>query len=245
MSALLEVQRVRVRLEGRDVLDDLSLALERGALATLVGANGSGKTRLIHAVAGLQPLASGAIRIDGVPLAADPGAARARLGFAVDPSRLPAPLSPRQCLELFARSRGLARIDAETLAFAEQVRLAPWLDTPVGACSLGTRQKLAIALALVGTPPLLLLDEALNGLDPVAAVDTFDHLRRLADDGRCGVLLATHGLELAVDRADRLLLIEAGRLAADWDAQALAQARGTGGIAGAVVAHLRAAQAAR
>jgi len=116
----------------------------------------------------------------------------------------------------------------------------PWLARPVGEYSLGTRQKLAIVLALIGRPRLIVLDEVLNGLDPLAAYALKQALRARADAGAC-VLLATHGLEVAERFLDRAVLLLDGRIAADWNAEALAAMRSDpdGGLEHAVVEILR------
>lgn len=244
MSAVLSIERLCLTLRRRRVLDGVDLVLERGELAALVGANGSGKTRLIHCVAGLQQGYRGRIAVAGHDVAADAFRAKSALGFAVDPARLPGVLDGRQCLQLFAESRGLRAPDAEALALAERLDLAPWLDAPVATYSLGTRQKLAIVMALLGAPSLVLLDESLNGLDPVAAAECRAHLRAITRAGRCGVLLATHGLEFVSRSLDRVLVLESGRLAADWDADALAAIAAGRGLEAAVVERLLASRRA-
>ena len=119
--------------------------------------------------------------------------------------------------------------------------MAPWFDRPVATYSLGTRQKLAILVALHGDPPLLVLDEILNGLDPLAAYELKQELRRRAATGTT-VLLATHGLEVAERFLDRALLLLDGRIAADWNAADLAAFRTDpdGGLEHAVMERLRA-----
>ena len=141
------------------VLNGVDLNLERGEFLALIGPNGSGKTTLLKCLAGILTPQQGSIHIDGANLASDALAAKARLGFAVDPTLLPSLLSGRQCLELFAGARGLPGIPADTLALAEALNFARWLDRDVQDYSLGTRQKLGILLGLIGTPPLIILDE--------------------------------------------------------------------------------------
>ena len=117
----------------------------------------------------------------------------------------------------------------------------PWLDQPVAGYSLGTRQKLAIILALFGQPPLLILDEILNGLDPLAAYALKQELRSRAESG-VTVLLATHGLEVAERFLDRAVLQLDGQFEVDWDAADLAAFRADpdGGLEHAVIQRLQA-----
>lgn len=240
----LQLEGVQLGYGALPVLRGVDLRLAPGELVGLIGPNGSGKSSLMRACAGIQPIAAGRIAIDGIELARDPLAARRRFGYAVEPERIPAALRGRQCLELVARTRALGD---DALASAQQLAaalgLAPWLEREVGTYSLGTRQKLAVVLALLGEPPLLLLDEVLNGLDPLAAFGLKQALRERADRG-AAVLLATHGLEVAERFLDRAVLLLDGRIAGDWDREALqALRRDGGGLEAAVVARLRASAA--
>lgn len=244
MSPALEVHQLQLRYGANAVLRGVDLRLAPGELVGLVGPNGSGKSSLLRCIAGLLPAGGGQIRVAGHALEENPLAARACLGHAVDPAVLPRLLRGRQCLELVAQTRGLGSVPAASLDLAEALALSPWLEQPVAAYSLGTRQKLAIVLALLGDPPLLLLDEVLNGLDPLAAYALKEALRARADAG-AAVLLATHGLEVAERFLDRAVLLLDGRIVADWDRAALATLRADGeGLEGAVVALLRAERTA-
>lgn len=239
---LLEVDDVHLAFGPLQVLRGVQLQLRGGELAGLVGPNGSGKSSLLRCIAGLQDGQRGAVRIAGLDMRLQAEAARAQLGFAVEPQRLPRLLTGRQCIELIADLRGQAdRIDA-SLELGARLGLAPWLARETHTYSLGTRQKLAVVLALIGTPPLIVLDEVLNGLDPLAAFALKQELRARADAG-AAVLLATHGLEVAERLLDRALLLLDGRIAADWDAVALAEFRADpeGGLEHAVAERLRAA----
>ena len=105
----------------------------------------------------------------------------------------------------------------------------PWLDTEVAFMSLGTRQKLGILLGLVGDPPLLLLDEVTNGLDPASAFVLKQHLVERARAGTA-ILLATHALDIAERIADRVLLLGNGRIEREWSPAELAEKRSDPGF---------------
>lgn len=182
----------------------------------------------------------GELRIDGIDLRDDAHAARHRFGYAIEPERLPSSLRGRQCIELVARTRELdGAAVSRAFALAETLGLSPWIERDVGDYSLGTRQKLAVVLAMLGDPPLLLLDEVLNGLDPLAAWSLKQALRERADAG-AAVLLATHGLEVAERFLDRAVLLLDGVIAADWDRAALTRLRSEGeGLEAAVIERLR------
>jgi ABC-2 type transport system ATP-binding protein len=242
MSARLALEGIALRYGARAVLHQVDLVLRPGELVGLIGPNGSGQSSLLRVAAGVLAPDAGRVAVDGIDLRLDPLAASARLGYAVEPERLPAALRGRQCLELVAHTRRLTPDALEQAhALAAALGLAPWLEAEVGEYSLGTRQKLAVLLALLGAPPLLLLDEVLNGLDPLAAFALKQTLRARADAG-AAVLLATHGLEVAERFLDRAVLLLDGRIAADWDRAALQELRREGGgLEAAVVAQMRAA----
>jgi ABC-2 type transport system ATP-binding protein len=239
MSMRLETSEVRLSYSGNEVLRGVSFALPEGQVVGLIGPNGSGKSSLLRCIVGMTGFGSGRIAIDGLSLADGPVEYRRRLGYAVEPRTLPDVLTARQCIELLAELRGDAKPQAST-SLADALGLGPWIDAPVATYSLGTRQKLAIVLALLGDPPLLVLDEILNGLDPVAAYALKQELKRRAQDGAT-VLLATHGLEVAERFLDRALLMLDGRIEADWSATELAAFRADpeGGLEHAVMQRLR------
>jgi len=240
VSLALQVTDLHVAYRDHVVLQGVNLQLRRGELAGLIGPNGSGKSTLIRAIAGIQPLTGGEVWIDGQHLRDAPLQARARLGFAIDPERLPRLLTGRQCIELLHDLRGAQASLDRSWQLAAQLRLTPWLAAPVYSYSLGTRQKLAIVQALIGEPALIVLDEVLNGLDPLAAFALKGELRVRANAG-AAVLLATHGLDVAERLLDRALLLLDGRFAEDWDAGALATFRADpqGGLEHAVAERLR------
>jgi len=124
--------------------------------------------------------------------------------------------------------------DPQVIELAGAFRLDTLLDAYVDTYSTGTRQKLAVLLSLIGTPTLLVLDEAFNGLDPASSLILKRHLRAAVDGGRCSVLLATHALDVVERYADRAALLLDGRLAHEWRAQELAALRISQGLETAV-----------
>ena len=209
------------------VLDHVDLRLSPGAVLGLIGPNGSGKTTLIRLLTGLLRADSGSVRIAGVDLQTQPQLARQSLGYAPEPQLLPPNLSGRQALQVVAAARGLEALPAASLALAQRLGLERWLDRPIGHYSLGTRQKIAVIQALLGEPPLLILDEVLNGLDPIAAYELKLHLRELSQRGHA-VLLATHGLEAAVDLLTEAAVLIDGRIQRRFSAAELEQCRAAG-----------------
>jgi ABC-2 type transport system ATP-binding protein len=217
MSHALLIENLGHAYGDTPVLRGVDMQLAPGDFMALIGPNGSGKTTLLRALSGILLPQQGKILIDGVDMRGDPVGAKGRLGMAIDPELLPGALTGRQCLTLFANIRGLPGVPDDSLALASTLAFMPWLDRLVEEYSLGTRQKLGILLGLVGSPPLIVLDEPMNGLDPVSAWAIKQHLVTLTRERGCAVLLATHALEVAERFITRAQLLLEGRCARHWD----------------------------
>lgn len=229
VGAALRLEEVHAGYGKREVLAGVDLAVARGEWLALLGPNASGKTTLLHCSAGMLAASAGRIVICGHSLREDAMRAKAQLGFGCAPERLPELLTGRQCLQIYAAAKGLAAIDAEVLSLAEEFAFSSLLDGFVGSYSLGTKQKLAVLLALLGEPALVLLDEPFNGLDPASALVLKRHLRARVSAGRCGLLLATHALDVVERYSDRAALLLEGRIAREWSAAELAVLRASPG----------------
>ncbi|MEN1728236.1 MAG: ABC transporter ATP-binding protein [Pseudomonadota bacterium] len=225
MNMPLSLEYVSVEFGGRSILEPINLSLAPKTIATLVGPNGSGKSTLLSTIAGVTPTATGRVQIDGYEVSNDPIEARKRLGFMVAQEKLPALLTPQQCLQLFSEARGLSGIPESTQQQARDLGLTRWMGTGLDRCSLGTRQKVAVLLALIGNPRLILLDEPMNGLDPVCAVALKQWLSDLRLTHGCSILMATHDLAVVSTLSDHVLVLLDGRLSIDWGPQRLAALR--------------------
>lgn len=215
---MLEAELLCVDRGPQRVLTNLSWRVERGEWVGLIGANGTGKSTLLAAITGLAPIAAGSIRIGGHDVGNKPTAARAQCAVAIAPERLPDGLSVSQMIELVHASRGLdAQALQLSLSLAETLGLTPWLDRHIGQCSLGTRQKAGIVAGLAGRAPLWLLDESLNGLDPVSAFAFKQFLAEQHRRGDTAIVLATHGLELAERLLSRVCVLRDGGIGDDYD----------------------------
>jgi ABC-2 type transport system ATP-binding protein len=224
-SPVLHVRSLHAGYGKLAVLSGVDLEISRGEWLALLGPNASGKTTLLHCIAGMLVPSAGSISICGHALRQDALAAKGQLGFGCAPERLPDLLTGRQCLEVYAAAKNLAAIDADVLELAEAFAFTGMLDRFVGSYSLGTKQKLVVLLALLGEPALVVLDEAFNGLDPASALVLKRHLRTRVSAGRCGVLLATHALDVVERYSDRAVLLLDGRIAREWGREQLAALR--------------------
>jgi iron complex transport system ATP-binding protein len=216
--AFLTVQDLSVRLAGRTVLRDVSLALSKGHLVALVGPNGAGKTTLLRALAGLVPC-EGTIHVGGEVLSELALQERARR-FAYLPQGhiVHWPLPARDIVALGRYPHGAtdpARLtpkDAEAVTRAMQAADVTNLgERPVTELSGGERSRVALARVFAVEAPVILADEPTSSLDPRHQLDVMETLRMAADGGTL-VIVVTHDLGLAARFADSLLVLSEGRL---------------------------------
>jgi len=242
VTALLELSDIHHRYAQAPVLRGAGMVVRAGEFVGLIGPNGSGKSTLMRIAAGMLKPDAGEVRIAGIAMHDNSHRAQRQLGFGIDPATLPALLTGRQVLELIASVRDLARLPATTLALAETLRATAAIDLAIGRCSLGQRQKIGILAGLIGDPPLVLLDEPLNGLDPLAAFELKSHLTARTRGG-AAIVLATHALDVAERVIDRAVLMLDGQLLREWDAASMQGFREAppGGLEADMVEQLRAA----
>lgn len=235
---VLDIVGVRARYGAHEVLRGVDLHIARGEWFCLLGPNGVGKSTLLNCLTGRMRPVAGDIDVCGHSILTQPLAAKRFLGVASAPEQLPGLLTGRQCLEVYALAKGLTSVDAELLDISVRLKFTGFMDKCVDTYSLGTRQKLAVLLALLGDPALIVLDEAFNGLDPASASTLKRLLRDRLAASRCAVLLATHSLDIVEHHADTAALMLDGRVARQWDRTEIAALRdkGVDGIEAALVA---------
>ena len=201
MTELLRVEGVRKHRGGRKIVGRLDLTLAAGERVVLVGENGTGKSTVIALVVGLLAPERGTVILGGVRLDRDRRNALRQVGYAPDLATLPERLRVDEWLALVASLRECDLPDAASL---EPLRIAEIARSPLGTLSLGQRRRVALATALVGSPPLLVLDEPTIGLDVEVVPSLVRMLVRHAEAGG-GVLCATHDTGFAERLATRVL----------------------------------------
>ena len=215
-----QVENLRKTYGERVAVDDVSLAVADGEIFGVLGPNGAGKTTTVESVAGLRTPDAGRVRVHGVDPLADRDATTRLVGVQLQDSALQPKLTVREALELWTS------FYADPLPWdglVERLGLAGHLGQRFGRLSGGQQQRLAIALALVGRPRVLLLDELSTGLDPQARRDVWGLVPEMRDAGAT-VLLVTHAMEEARHLCDRIAIIDAGRVQAMGTPDALIQA---------------------
>lgn len=208
---MIEVHKLTKRYGGRWVLDDVTLTLRDGEITCLLGPNGAGKSTLLSAIAGVVKPDSGRIEVDGALLRQSSLPLRS-LAAVVDHDGLHPGRTARNHLRWVAQCCGLPVSRADSIL--RLVGLESVARQRAGSFSLGMRQRLLIASALVPDAGTLLFDEPINGLDVDGIIWLRQLLRHLAREGRC-VVMSTHLLGEVEKRADRVVLIGDGRVLAD------------------------------
>ncbi|MET9445492.1 ABC transporter ATP-binding protein [Streptomyces sp. NPDC006610] len=207
----------------RKVLHGLDFAVPRGRITGLLGPSGCGKSTLMRAIAGTQAKVTGALHVLGHP--AGHPALRTRIGYVTQAPSVYDDLTVRQNLDYFAaildpgRPAAERRHDHVTRAIAD-VDLTRHADVLAGNLSGGQRSRVSLAVALLGAPDLLVLDEPTVGLDPVLRRDLWDLFHSLAADRGATLLISSHVMDEA-ERCHRLLLMRGGRILADGTPDAL------------------------
>uniref|UniRef100_A0AAU3I793 ABC transporter ATP-binding protein n=1 Tax=Streptomyces sp. NBC_01393 TaxID=2903851 RepID=A0AAU3I793_9ACTN len=203
------------RYGSRHVLDGFDLAVPAGEIVGLIGHNGAGKTTFVEIVAGLVRPDAGRISIAALDVLREGRAARRLLGVAPQELALYGSVTVRENLRLFAGLAGLRgrREGAEITQVLDELCLTAVADRPVAALSGGQRRRVQAATAMVGSPPLLLLDEPTAGADPETRSALLSAVRARAEAG-AAVVYTTHYLPELVDLGATLALARAGRIIA-------------------------------
>ncbi|MES9538712.1 MULTISPECIES: ABC transporter ATP-binding protein [unclassified Actinomadura] len=208
-EAAVRVRDLRVVRGGQEVLHDLAFDVPRGSIVGLLGPSGCGKTTLMRALVGVQIVLSGTVTVLGEP-AGSPGLRR-RVGYATQTPAVYADLTVTENLRYFASVLGAPRSDV--VRVLDEVGLGRNRHQTAATLSGGELSRLNLAVALLGVPELLVLDEPTVGLDPVLRQELWELFRELADRGTT-LVVSSHVMDEA-GRTDRLLLMREGEILAD------------------------------
>jgi sodium transport system ATP-binding protein len=196
-----------------EAVDGAAFAAGDGAITTLLGANGSGKTTTLSTAMGLLRPDRGAVRVDGIDVQSDAKGARRRIGWFPDSFGLYPRLTAREHVRYFGRLHGMAGAALEQAIdrTLEELEMAAIADRRTEGFSTGQRMKVALARAMVHSPQNLILDEPTRGLDIMSVRTLRTTLRRLREEGRA-ILMSSHVMAEVENLSDQVVVISAGRI---------------------------------
>ena len=210
----ISVTNLRKVFKGRDgevvAVDGLDLEVKTGECFGLLGPNGAGKTTTVEILEGLQPPTEGSVRILGNRWDEDAEAIRQRIGVTLQETKFPEKSTVREMIALFG---SFYREPADLAKVLARVELESKANAFIETLSGGQQRRLAVALALVGDPELLFLDEPTTGLDPQSRRQLWEVIRELQDRGRT-TLLTTHYMDEAERLCDRVAVVDHGKIIA-------------------------------
>ncbi len=207
---MVTVQNLVKHYKDVKAVDGISFSVKRGEIFGIVGPNGAGKTTTIDCIAAMHRAYSGSIDVLGLDPVSDSIALKRRIGLQQQESEIPDRLRLREAMELFSSFYEKA-LDWKMLL--EQLNLWEKKDSFFSGLSGGQKKRLFVAMALIGDPEIVFLDEFTSGLDPQARISIWKLVRNLRDQGRT-VVLSTHYMDEAEKLCDRVAIIDNGKLAA-------------------------------
>jgi ABC-2 type transport system ATP-binding protein len=217
------VRGLKVRYGLVAAVSGVDFQVAQGEVFGLLGPNGAGKSTIIDAIAGLRAPSGGSIEVCGLDLALRPRDAKRRIGVAMQTTGLPGAITPAEALGAFGQLYGRAAPVGE---LQQRFGLEAISRARVSTLSGGQRQRLALALAFVNDPDLIVLDEPTSGLDPISRRELHSYIAGMRREGRA-VLIATHDMDEAYKLCDRVAVLNKGRIVAEGAPGALvAQAAG-------------------
>ncbi|MFT9388704.1 MAG: ABC transporter ATP-binding protein [Leuconostoc sp.] len=220
MSDVLELQQITKSYGGRTVLDAVNLKLPAGELMGLIGPSGSGKSTVIKLALGMAQADAGVAHIFDIQM--PDRQALGKIGYMAQSDALYEALSGYDNLKFFAQMRDIRVVDEEIKRVATIVNLTDALDQQVKGYSGGMKRRLSLAIAFLGEPEFLILDEPTVGIDPALRRQIWDELRRQQAQQKT-ILITTHVMDEA-EKVDRVVLLFDGRIIAD-DSPAALKAR--------------------
>ena len=208
-NIILDVCDLEKTIDNKTILHPLSLQLESGRILALCGGNGAGKSTFIRTVIGLSKATTGTVTINGIEKRQDKQAFAHQFGYMPDDFQFQETLSARETIHFYARLKNVDK--KRTKDVLQSVGLTEHQDKLLGAFSKGMRQRMLLAQALLTKPPLLILDEPTNGLDPYW-VQTFSKMMIQAKQTGQSVIFSTHDLQVAEEIADEVIFLHNGEV---------------------------------
>ena len=228
MTAMIEVTGLGKRYRDRIAVDDLTFSVPEGEILGFLGPNGAGKSTTMKILTGYLPASSGTVKVAGFDVFEEPYEVKRRIGYLPETPPLYPEMTVRGYLRFVASIKGVrrGRMATELERVTHATGVSEVLDRLIQNLSKGYRQRVGIAQALLGNPPVLILDEPTEGLDPSQRAEVRQLIKGLA--GRHTVILSTHILSEVTITCERVLILNQGRMVAHDEIKKLAHALGQG-----------------
>jgi ABC-2 type transport system ATP-binding protein len=217
MRTTISTEKLVRQFDSLTAVDQVDLEIEQGEIYGFLGPNGAGKSTTVRVLCTLLAPTSGRAVVAGYDVATDPGQVRLSIGVALQEAALDPKQTGNELLRLQGRLYGLSRdeIEQRLADLAQLVDIGDALERPISTYSGGMKRRLDLAAALVHNPQVLFLDEPTTGLDPVSRARVWEEVRRLNHDLDMTIFLTTQYLEEADELADRVGIINEGKLVAE------------------------------
>ena len=224
--AMIEVKNLTKRYRDRIAIDGLNFSVDEGEILGFLGPNGAGKTTTMRILTGFLPASEGTAKIAGFDVFEHPMEVKRRLGYLPETPPLYLEMTVRAYLEFVARLKGIRGkgLDTEIERVSELTGVKLVLERVIQNLSKGYRQRVGVAQALLNNPPVLILDEPTEGLDPTQRAEVRSLIRGLA--GKHTVILSTHLLTEVTMTCEKVLIINQGKIVAFDEIKNLATAYG-------------------
>ena len=228
MTAMIEVTGLSKRYRERVAVEDLTFTVPEGEILGFLGPNGAGKSTTMKILTGYLPATSGTVKVAGFDVFEEPYEVKRRIGYLPETPPLYPEMTVRGYLKFVASIKGVRRgqMAAELERVAHATGVADVMDRLIQNLSKGYRQRVGVAQALLADPPVLILDEPTEGLDPNQRADVRQLIKGLS--GKHTVILSTHLLSEVTMTCERVLILNQGRMVAFDEIKNLAHALGQG-----------------
>ena len=208
-NKVLEVNNVSKIIKGKKIVSDFSFFMEEGEIVGLVGPNGAGKTTLMRMIVGLIAMNSGSIYINNLSTSSNHQECLKRIGAVIETPTFYPYLTGKDNLNLLGSMSGIFS-DDDINRVIQLVQLEAGINKKVGTYSMGMKQRLGVAQALLHRPKLIILDEPTNGLDPVGVMDLRLYLKSIAENQKVAILISSHILSELELICNKVILIKDG-----------------------------------
>jgi ABC-2 type transport system ATP-binding protein len=208
---MISVHNLSIKFSSILAVENVSFTLKNGVIYGMIGPNGAGKSSIIKAMVGIISEYSGNITYDDLSVLTDKHMIKQKLGYAPEDIELLPFLTGNEYLHMLSDIRQLSQTGEDISTLLKNLKLDKVKDVIVDRYSHGMKQKLSLASALIGDPENIILDEALNGLDPISMLNIKNKLKELANAGHV-ILLTSHILELVENLCQQILILNEGKL---------------------------------